>query len=211
MELLETITKRRSIRNYSTDKPSREDLMTILNAARLAPSSHNKQMWHYLVIYNDSLKEKLSKAVATKYDEIISYPEAAEKHKSLEISKKFSTFFHTAPVLIAALMKPTDNAVQKIMEARKEQLDIMERMRPNPDLQSMGASIQNMLLAAQSLGYGTCWCTAPLAAYKEMEEILQIDPEYNLIALITLGKPDPKYEVKEVKRKSLDEIVTIIE
>lgn len=50
MDLLEGIRTRRSIRNYTGDPIPREDLETILDAARLAPSGHNEQPWDFIVV-----------------------------------------------------------------------------------------------------------------------------------------------------------------
>lgn len=62
-------------------------------------------------------------------------------------------------------------------------------MRPYPGLQSVSAAIQNLLLVAHSLGYGTCWMTGPLVAYRELEEILGVDAPWELVALVPLGVP----------------------
>ena len=50
MDLLETIKTRRSVRNYTGDPIPREDLETIVESARLAPSGSNQQPWEFIVI-----------------------------------------------------------------------------------------------------------------------------------------------------------------
>lgn len=50
MDLLEAIRTRRSIRNYTGDPIPRQDLETILDAGRLAPSGHNEQPWDFIVV-----------------------------------------------------------------------------------------------------------------------------------------------------------------
>jgi len=50
VEALEAILTRRSVRKY-TDKPvSDETLRKLLEAAMAAPSAHNKQPWHFIVV-----------------------------------------------------------------------------------------------------------------------------------------------------------------
>jgi len=85
------------------------------------------------------------------------------------------------------------------------------RYRPGPDFQSLGAAIENLLLAATDKGYGACWCTAPIVAYEEMEKIIDFDPEYSLVALLPFGKPDTTIIHKQAQKKTLEEILTIIE
>lgn len=50
LNLSKTIQERCSIRNFTDKKPSREQLMAILEAARLAPSCANVQPWHFIVV-----------------------------------------------------------------------------------------------------------------------------------------------------------------
>jgi nitroreductase len=72
------------------------------------------------------------------------------------------------------------------------------------DIMSIGACIQNMLLAAASLGIGTVWLGEILARKDEVRGILGINEEYELMAVVALGYPDEK---SESDRKSLDEFI----
>lgn len=61
MNIIEALGKRRSIRTYKPDTVPRDLLMTILEAAQMAPSACNKQNWQFIIIEDDSLKQKLVK------------------------------------------------------------------------------------------------------------------------------------------------------
>lgn len=62
MEVREAIAYRRSIRNY-LDKPVEEEkIERVLEAGRLAPSAANKQEWHFVIVRDKELREKLMKA-----------------------------------------------------------------------------------------------------------------------------------------------------
>ena len=62
MEVHEAIAYRRSIRNY-LDKPVEEEkIERVLEAGRLAPSAANKQEWHFVIVRDKELREKLMKA-----------------------------------------------------------------------------------------------------------------------------------------------------
>lgn len=73
-----------------------------------------------------------------------------------------------------------------------------------PDLQSVGAAIQNLALAAYARGYGVCWMTAPMLARDELEKILEVQQPWQLAALIPMGvpaetpKPRPRRAAAEV-------------
>ena len=59
MEALEAIMTRRSIRKY-TDKPvSDETVKKLLEAAMAAPSAHNRQPWHFIVIMDRATLNKI--------------------------------------------------------------------------------------------------------------------------------------------------------
>ena len=62
MELFEAIRKRRSIRQFTSQEVRDDYLNKILESAILAPSAGNLQSWYFIVVRNNSLKEKLSKA-----------------------------------------------------------------------------------------------------------------------------------------------------
>lgn len=212
MEFLKLVEKRRSIRKYIPEAPSKDDIKTIINAARLAPSAHNKQMWHFIVVYNEDIRKKLKDAVANKYEEIKLFPEAKDKEHQIDMSKSYSTFFADAPVVIAVLMEPVSSTVEQILIDHGINEKEIIRSRPRPDLQSIGAALQSISLAAEDLGYGTCWCTAPLVAYKEMEQILNVDPKFQLVAVMSLGRPEKAYSPEFAKnRKTLEEILTIVD
>lgn len=84
------------------------------------------------------------------------------------------------------------------------------RMRPMPSLLSIGASIENLLLAAHSLGYGACWLTAPICAYEGLEKLLNIEKPSKLVSFLCVGVPENN-NVTPTPKKELDDIVSFIE
>jgi nitroreductase len=78
MDVMEAITERRSIRNYSERPVEEEKLNLILEAGRLAPSAANRQEWRYVIVRDGETRQKLQKAA------------------------KGQTFVGQAPVVIAA-------------------------------------------------------------------------------------------------------------
>lgn len=59
MELYEGLLTRRSIRKYNPEKTlTKDEIYELIRAAAFAPSAHNKQPWHFVVVEN---KETLAK------------------------------------------------------------------------------------------------------------------------------------------------------
>ena len=74
------------------------------------------------------------------------------------------------------------------------------------DILSIGAAIQNILLKATEMGYGTLWVCDIFYAYSRIEEFLQTkDP---IVSAICIGKPNQ--ESRMPGRLPLNEIITII-
>lgn len=61
MNALEAIRTRRSIRSFSNKEVSEESIRKLIDCARRAPSSHNRQPWQFIVVGEEGLKSKLSK------------------------------------------------------------------------------------------------------------------------------------------------------
>ena len=59
MILVDIIKKRRSIRSFQDKNVSDEDLYTLLEAAMLAPSAGNEQPWHFIIIDDQKIINKI--------------------------------------------------------------------------------------------------------------------------------------------------------
>lgn len=62
MDALEAIRKRRSVREYTGESISREDLEKIVDAGRLAATGHNKQPWDFIIVTEIELIQQLKVA-----------------------------------------------------------------------------------------------------------------------------------------------------
>jgi nitroreductase len=62
MNTLTAINSRRNVRDYTSDPISQEDLNTVLEAARRAPSAQNAQWWDLVVVTDPRRLGQLSKA-----------------------------------------------------------------------------------------------------------------------------------------------------
>lgn len=73
------------------------------------------------------------------------------------------------------------------------------------DAQSAGASIQNMLLAAEALGLGAVWLGQILKNRKKVNRILDLVGNLELMAVIAIGHPSRRDQQSE--RKPLAEFI----
>ena len=60
MDLFEAIKTRRSIRSFTEEPVSQEDMDRMLEAAMCAPSANNRQLWHFVVIRDREMLRKVA-------------------------------------------------------------------------------------------------------------------------------------------------------
>lgn len=61
MSIVDLILKRRSVRRYAKKRVAEEVLSKVLEAGRQAPSADNVQPWHFIVLKDSSIREKMSR------------------------------------------------------------------------------------------------------------------------------------------------------
>ena len=65
MEALQAIKERRSIRQYSQEPVSEDQLTQILEAGRWAPSRGNSQPWRFIVLNDDQIRKELAETISS--------------------------------------------------------------------------------------------------------------------------------------------------
>jgi nitroreductase len=206
MDLFEAIKGRTSIRRFK-DRPVPDgDIERIVDAGRLAPSANNTQPWSFLVIKDKKTLNKMAGAVREMIDRMVPHAEDEKQAQRLNAYKgTYYTFFEKAPVVIAVFMEGYDASSNKLLGRMGYSTEEVRRLRPDPGLQSVAAAVEHMLLAAHTLGYGSCWMTGPLVAQEAFEKILGYGKEKFIVALLPVGVPDEHPEARP--RKALDAII----
>ncbi|WP_319761936.1 nitroreductase [Maridesulfovibrio sp.] len=149
-QVIDAILERRSIRKFTAEPVSRDDLSIILEAGRWAPSGLNNQPYRFLVLYDDDARVD-PLAECTKYGHIV------KEAKAL--------------ICIFLDREATYNEMK--------------------DHQGAGACIQNMMLAAHSLGLGSVWLGEIINQQDQVLEVLDVSSDrYELQVVIALGHPD---------------------
>lgn len=207
MEIFEAINTRKSVREYTEESVPLGDIRKIIDAAHKAPSATNSQMWEFVVSSNTKIKDEMNRVIAEKYDDMLTWDEVQDNLGKIKRYKHYSTFFTKAPVVIGVVQKPRASFVEDLLRRKGMSEEELKKCRPDGAMLSIGAAIENLSLAAHSLGYGTCWLVAPLYACKELEQILKIQAPDKLVSLLCLGVPrnenqpvTPKKELDEVLR-----------
>ena len=197
MDFFETIRKRSSVRNFTDDPVTEEDLLAMLEAARLAPSPKNEQPWHFMVVRDRQILDNLRDMVNAVLDAQIEEAETKVRKRQLKNKRFGAVNVFDAPVVVVVLTRPYPNP------------DPENQPIFNQGLQGVSAAVENLHLAATALGYGGCWVVLPLELGRmEIEAMLGVKRPWLAVALLSIGIPSKP--PSGVKRKPLEEIVTFI-
>lgn len=212
MSELDFIYKRHSIRRFTDEDVSNDDIKKIIEAATYAPSGKNLQRWHFIIIKDKDKINDISNIIENKNKELSSYLKNEDDDKSLTRFLKYHTVFKNAPVLILIFGGSYIPAGYKALKAKgASENEINELLKPSVASQNIASAMENLQLAAANLGYGGCWMTGPLYAKKEITEYIGFNKkDYSLMAMTPLGVPIKK-ELKSPSRKPLSDVMTIIE
>ncbi len=189
------IYERRSIRKY-LDKPiPKQDIADILQSGTLAPSSKNRQPWRYIVIEGKAKKEMLAAFRAGIAREENAEALLPQSREFIAGAKHTVEIMEQTPVVVFVV-----NALGRSILA---ELTPEERIYEICNIQSVSASIQNMLLTATQKGIGSLWICDIYFAYQELSEWLGAEGE--LIAAVAFGYPAETPPPRP--RKKLEDVV----
>ena len=186
MDTLEAIAARRSIRKFKDAPVSDEAIEAILNAGLQAPSGKNRQPWRFVVVKEDKRAEMV-RIMRASIDLL------EEQGIDIGSAKWTANVMEQAPVTVFVFDAHTPHT-KLPWEGGGDFVNV----------QSIGAAIQNMLLAALDLGLGSLWICDVLYAYDDLCGWL--GQEHQMIAAVSFGYPDEQPGPRP--RKPLSELVT---
>jgi nitroreductase len=159
MDTIQAIKSRVSTRRYKCLPVPAEILKDIVDCGRLAPSGYNRQPYIFVVVTEQEIRSRISKAA------------------------QYGVFIKDAGACIAVFCRKGEETM----------------------LEDACAATENMIIAAQSYGLGTCWVNSYIKSHSnDIKNILNCPEDYELITLIALGYPD---EDHKTPKKPLNEIL----
>ena len=163
MDTYEAILTRRSVPKVTEQVPPRQDIEKLLEAAVRAPTHHLTQPWRFVVLAG-AARDELGAAWA------------AGQAKTGKDTTGLAEKTKRAPVIIAVIDRPhLDNP--KCVEVEEHY--------------SVGAAIQNILLAAHASGLGAMIRTGTCGTYEEVRSLLGVTTGETIAGLIYIGYPAP--------------------
>lgn len=212
MANLDFIYQRKSVRQFKDTKIPKNDILELLKAATYAPSPKHQQNWHFVILQNKDLIHKMADIVTESHQNIGNLAKNEKDYKRHMSVINYYTCFKHAPVVILVYGCEYNLIEYKILkenDAPQEILDVL--VSPQSGAQAIGAAVENFLLAATEMGYGTCYMTGPTHAKKQIEALIGFEKEgYELMSMISLGVPEENTP-PQPPRKPLEDVITFID
>ena len=169
-DVFKNVYLRRAVRDYRPQEVPDDILRELIKAGTYAPSAVNKQPWRFVVVKNREMIRRLSDR--SKKAWIDSAGKVDDPHlKQVVNAMRMPEFniFYNAPVLVLIFASP---------DAYMPQYDC-------------ALAAGNMMLAARSLGIGSCWIGfgMPIGSDKELLEELKVPEDHKLMAPLIFGYP----------------------
>ncbi len=174
---MKVIEERRSIRKYM-DKPiSGQQVMQVLESARLAPSGSNTQPWRFIIVKSEDMRGKLATAAHNQQ------------------------WMTTAPVhivVVADVQCRLEDSGDLVLDEFSSQMELKQIIRDT------SVAIDHMLLEAQDMGLGTCWIAWFMQ--DDIRPHLDIPKDKYVMGIVTLGYaneapgPRPRKELEDLIR-----------
>ena len=174
-ETLLSIKNRRSVRSFSDDLVNDMDLKTILHAANQAPSAHNQQSWKFIVLQGAKKGELVN---------LISARSADFPKPSSVLLRMASRSIASAPIVVA--VANTGELIARGTELFKVDKKIAHDFFRIMEIQSSAAAVQNLLIAATSMGLATVWLGVLCLIKNDVLRFLG-EPEGEFMAIIPVG------------------------
>jgi nitroreductase len=163
MDLMTAIDARASAARLTEPAPSPEHLDRILRAGARAPDHGRLAPWRFVVL-EGSARDVLADAMASA--KLHKYPDSGDADLIAERSKAMR-----APTIVAVAAR----------------VDPAHKVPEIEQILAVGAAVENMILAAHALGYGTMWKTGPAAYDPIVKTALGLESADSIVAFLYLG------------------------
>jgi len=191
------IEQRRSIRAFRPDPVDRRLLDDLVQAACLAPAPHHSRPWRFVVIDGEAGKQALADGMGAQWRSDLA-GDGVETARIDELVTASHVKLTTAPALVLGCL--TWDGLDRYPDETRQ------RAEWGMALLSLGAAVENLMLAAADAGLASCWVAAPIFCAEAARDALALPAEWLPHALVLVGHPDPEYVARERPPVPLDDL-----
>ena len=178
------LAARRSIRAFLPDPVPRDVLDGLVESACAAPAPHHSRPWRWVVVDTDDAKQQLATGMGERWRDDLTGDGVAPARVD-ELVAASHTKVTGAPAIVLGCL--TWDGLDRYPDETRR------RAEWGMALLSLGAAVENLMVAAAAGGYASCWVAAPIFCPEAARDALDLDPEWLPHAMIVVGVPDPAY------------------
>jgi F420 biosynthesis protein FbiB-like protein len=178
------IEARRSIRAFLADPIPRAELDRIVEAACLAPAPHHSRPWRWVVVDEPDRKLALARGMGDRWRRDLEGDgvSPARVDELVDASHRKLT---DAPALVLGCL--TWEGLDRYPDEPRQLAEW------GMALLSLGAAVENLMLAATDAGLASCWVAAPIFCPTEARDAMALPEDWLPHALVLVGRRDPTY------------------
>ena len=190
---------RRSIRAFRPEPVERAVLDTLVEAACIAPAPHHSRPWRFVVVDGPDAMQALADGMGARWRADLAGDgvPAARIDELVDASHAKLT---SAPALVLGCL--TWDGLDRYPDPARQ------RAEWGMALLSLGAAVENLMLAAADRGLASCWVAAPIFCPEAARDALALPAEWLPHALVMVGRPDPGYVGRPRPPVPLDDLRT---
>jgi len=181
MDALHAIETRRSLRRFNNRPVPDDVIQTLVRLACLAPAPHHTRPWRFVLVRPES-RERLASAMGDAWRRDLA-ADGVDRSRIEALVARSRRQLTEAPALLLACL--TDEGLRRWPDEHRA---AAERAMA---AQSLGAALENALLAAHALGLAGYWISAPLFCREAVRRALDLPQAFAPQALVALGYPAP--------------------
>ncbi|NYT12284.1 MAG: nitroreductase family protein [Methanomassiliicoccales archaeon] len=191
--VIEAISSRRSVRAYKPKSIPRDIMNAIIEAGNQAPSTYPFQPWRFVVVEDPEFKKKLVETTL---------PFWKNSFDGMKDDPVFSGYYMKAKAFYDATDEPKDMVYYSAPI-------ILFVIGPSRNAVSCALACENIMIAAQSFGLGSCYVGfgSLVKGNAEIVEALELTEEESIYGPIVLGYPKDLPEERAMRTEKKDPTV----
>jgi coenzyme F420-0:L-glutamate ligase/coenzyme F420-1:gamma-L-glutamate ligase len=190
---------RRSIRTFLPEPVPRADLDALVTAACIAPAPHHSRPWRWVVLDGEPARRNLALAMGAAWRVDLERDGVDGPRVDALVDASVARLSAAPAALLGCL---TWDGLDRYPDETRR------RAEHGMALLSLGAAVENLMLAATDRGYASCWVAAPIFCPETARDALALPREWLPHALVLVGRPDPTYVGRERPPVPLDDLRT---
>jgi coenzyme F420-0:L-glutamate ligase/coenzyme F420-1:gamma-L-glutamate ligase len=176
----EVVAARRSVRSFLPDRVDPAVLQRAIAAAVTAPAPHHTTPWRFVLVDTDEARSALLSAMRRAWNDDLTDDGVAADVVARRLARS-DALLAAAPYLVVPCLV-TEGAHSYPDERRRT----AER---EMFLVSMGAAVENLMVALAASGLGSCWVSSTMFCPDPVRRALGLPDGWDPMGAVVVGKP----------------------